>query len=274
MFSSDAMSRRGFVGGIAGSLGYLSVRSPIDFLSRESEPGAPPARGPEDEYDLLAKLHYNENPYGPPESVMKAMTKAYKYANRYGYPDGGIVEGTAQSPDEFDGYDLARPVDPPEVWGAGVTYKRSLDARMEESSMQDLYALVYGAERPELFLKDAACRRTVGPGEPIGVRADSSWDVPEPEIVVVLGRGGELVGLTIGNDVSSRDIEGVNPLYLPQAKIFAGACAVGPAVLVPDDWAAPLGTTTRALASPATAAVGGVLAARTSAAAMVGCTWC
>ena len=106
--------------------------------------------------------------------------------------------------------------------------------------MEELYTLVYGAERPELFLKDAACRRTVGPGEPIGVRGDSSWDVPEPEIVVVLGENGALAGLTIGNDVSSRDIEGTNPLYLPQAKIFAGACALGPAVLVPDDWDAPL----------------------------------
>jgi histidinol-phosphate aminotransferase len=96
MLSSDAVSRRGFVGGMAGTLGYLSVRSPIDFLARESEPGAPPSRTPEDEYDLLAKLHYNENPYGPPESVMKAMTRAYKYANRYGYPDGGIVEAIAK----------------------------------------------------------------------------------------------------------------------------------------------------------------------------------
>ena len=154
--------------------------------------------------------------------------------------DGGIVDGTAESPDELDAYDLARPVDPAEVWGAGVTYERSRDARMEESTAHDLYALVYGAERPELFLKDAACRRTVGPGDSIGVRADSAWDVPEPEIVLVLGRAGELAGLTIGNDVSSREIEGANPLYLPQAKIFAGACAIGPAVLVPDDWAAPL----------------------------------
>ena len=152
----------------------------------------------------------------------------------------GVVDGTAESPDELASYTLARPVDPPETWGAGVTYKRSLDARMEESSAQDLYALVYGSERPELFLKDAACRRTVGPGDPIGVRSDSSWDVPEPEIVLVLGEGGSLAGLTIGNDVSSRDIEGTNPLYLPQAKIFAGACAIGPAVLVPDDWEAPL----------------------------------
>jgi len=152
----------------------------------------------------------------------------------------GIIEATAESPAELDAYDLAIPVEPPEVWGAGVTYQRSLEARVEESSAKDLYTLVYGAERPELFLKDAACRRTVGPGEPIGVRADSTWDVPEPEIVVVLGAGGALAGLTIGNDVSSRDIEGANPLYLPQAKIFAGACSIGPAILVPDDWDAPL----------------------------------
>jgi 2-dehydro-3-deoxy-D-arabinonate dehydratase len=152
----------------------------------------------------------------------------------------GIVEATAESPAELADYDLAIPVEPPEVWGAGVTYQRSLDARVEESTAKDLYTLVYDAERPELFLKDAACRRTVGPGEPIGVRADSGWNVPEPEIVVVLGEGGSLAGLTIGNDVSSREIEGTNPLYLPQAKIFAGACAIGPAVLVPDDWEAPL----------------------------------
>jgi len=154
--------------------------------------------------------------------------------------NGEIVEATAESPAALDGYDLAIPVAPAEVWGAGVTYRRSLDARVEESTAKDLYTLVYDAERPELFLKDAGCRRTVGPGEPIGVRTDSTWDVPEPEIVLVLGAGGSLAGLTIGNDVSSRDIEGVNPLYLPQAKIFAGACAIGPAILEPDDWEAPL----------------------------------
>jgi 2-dehydro-3-deoxy-D-arabinonate dehydratase len=152
----------------------------------------------------------------------------------------GIVEGTAESPDELDSYQLAIPVEPPEVWCAGVTYERSRDARVEESTVKDVYTLVYEAERPELFLKDSGCRRTVGPGEPIGVRADSSWDVPEPEIGVLLGEAGAPVGLTIGNDVSSRDIEGANPLYLPQAKIFAGSCALGPAVLVPDDWEAPL----------------------------------
>jgi 2-dehydro-3-deoxy-D-arabinonate dehydratase len=130
-------------------------------------------------------------------------------------------------------YELVLPLEPPEVWCAGVTYERSRDARIEESAVEDVYSLVYAAERPELFLKDAACRRTVGPGEPIGVRSDSGWNVPEPEIGLVLGDGGEIAGVTIGNDVSSRDIEGANPLYLPQAKVYAGACALGPAILTP-----------------------------------------
>jgi 2-dehydro-3-deoxy-D-arabinonate dehydratase len=132
-----------------------------------------------------------------------------------------------------DPYELLLPLEPPEVWCAGVTYERSRDARIEESAARDVYSLVYDADRPELFLKDAGCRRTVGPGQPVGVRSDSSWDVPEPEIGLVLGEGGEIEGVTIGNDVSSRDIEGANPLYLPQAKVFAGACAIGPAVLSP-----------------------------------------
>jgi 2-dehydro-3-deoxy-D-arabinonate dehydratase len=134
---------------------------------------------------------------------------------------------------------LLLPLEPPEVWCAGVTYERSREARMEESQARDVYGLVYDAVRPELFLKDAACRRTVGPGASIGVRSDSSWSVPEPELGLVLGSGGRLLGVTIGNDVSSRDIEGENPLYLPQAKVYAGACAIGPAVLVPDDWNEP-----------------------------------
>ena len=136
-------------------------------------------------------------------------------------------------------YRLLLPVEPLEVWCAGVTYERSRDARIEESG-SDIYALVYEADRPELFLKDAACRRTVGPFERVGVRSDSTWNVPEPEIGLVLGARGAIAGLTIGNDVSSRDIEGANPLYLPQAKVYAGACALGPAVYVPDDLDAPL----------------------------------
>ncbi|HEU0336490.1 MAG TPA: fumarylacetoacetate hydrolase family protein, partial [Gaiellaceae bacterium] len=120
----------------------------------------------------------------------------------------------------------------PEVWCAGVTYERSRDARVEESG-SDVNTHVYDADRPELFLKDAACRRTVGPGDAVGVRSDSAWNVPEPEIGLVLGEAGAIEGYTIGNDVSSRDIEGANPLYLPQAKVYAGACSLGPAVYVP-----------------------------------------
>jgi len=133
-----------------------------------------------------------------------------------------------------ESYELLAPIAAPEVWCAGVTYERSRDARVEESAASDVYTLVYDAPRPELFLKDAAGRRTVGPGKPVGIRDDSSWNVPEPEIGVVLGEHGKIAGLTIGNDVSSRDIEGANPLYLPQAKIYAGACAIGPAIYVPE----------------------------------------
>jgi 2-dehydro-3-deoxy-D-arabinonate dehydratase len=131
------------------------------------------------------------------------------------------------------------PLIPPETWAAGVTYERSRDARLHESRVADVYDLVYDAERPELFLKDAGGRRTVGPGEPIATRSDASWTVPEPELAVVLGADGTPLAVTIGNDVSSRDIEGANPLYLPQAKIYAGACALGPTLLVPVDWSVP-----------------------------------
>ena len=134
---------------------------------------------------------------------------------------------------------LLAPLVPPETWAAGVTYERSRDARLEESQVADVYDLVYQAERPELFLKDAGGRRTVGPEEPIATRADASWTVPEPELAVVIGADRSPLAVTIGNDVSSRDIEGANPLYLPQAKIYAGACALGPALYVPPDWEAP-----------------------------------
>jgi 2-dehydro-3-deoxy-D-arabinonate dehydratase len=144
---------------------------------------------------------------------------------------------------------LLAPLVAPETWAAGVTYERSRDARVHESQAADVYDLVYGAERPELFLKDAAGRRTVGPGEPIAARADASWTVPEPELAVVLGDDRSPLAVTIGNDVSSRDIEGANPLYLPQAKIYAGACALGPALLVPLDWRVPFDIELRILGS-------------------------
>lgn len=124
---------------------------------------------------------------------------------------------------------LLAPVDgTTEVWASGVTYRVSREARIEESERAaDVYQLVYDAARPELFFKSAAWR-VRGPGQPIGVRADSEVDVPEPELALVVNRFGEIVGYTICDDVSSRTIEGENPLYLPQAKIYFGACALGP----------------------------------------------
>jgi 2-dehydro-3-deoxy-D-arabinonate dehydratase len=173
-------------------------------------------------------------------------------------PTGEEIE--ALDPDTLElpePYALLAPVAAPEVWCAGVTYERSRDARVEESAVQDVYSLVYDAERPELFLKDAAGRRTVGPGEPIGVRSDAVWNVPEPELGLVLGERGTPVAVTIGNDVSSRDIEGANPLYLPQAKVYAGACSLGPALLVPDDWSAPFTLELRVLAEDGSVAFAG-----------------
>ncbi len=116
-----------------------------------------------------------------------------------------------------------------EVWCAGVTYERSRGARMEESSQQSIYDRVYSADRPELFPK-APAWRLVTDGEPIGIRADSGHDVPEPELAVVVNRHGEIVGYGVCNDVSSRSIEGENPLYIPQAKVFAGGCALAPGI--------------------------------------------
>jgi 2-dehydro-3-deoxy-D-arabinonate dehydratase len=112
-----------------------------------------------------------------------------------------------------------------EVWCAGVTYERSRGARMEESTEQSVYDKVYTADRPELFQKAPAWRVVVD-GEPVGIRVDSGHDVPEPELAVVANSHGEIVGFTVCNDMSSRSIEGVNPLYIPQAKIFAGGCAL------------------------------------------------
>ncbi|GAB4047186.1 fumarylacetoacetate hydrolase family protein [Catellatospora paridis] len=124
---------------------------------------------------------------------------------------------------------LLAPVDgTTEVWASGVTYRVSREARVEESERAaDVYQLVYDAARPELFFKSAAWR-VRGPGQDIGVRTDSEVDVPEPELALVVNRFGEIVGYTICDDVSSRTIEGENPLYLPQAKIYFGACALGP----------------------------------------------
>ena len=124
-----------------------------------------------------------------------------------------------------------------EVWASGVTYLRSRDARKVESTVGDVYQMVYEAERPELFFKSIGWR-TVGVDVPVRIRADSTWNVPEPELVLVMNQWKEIVGFTLGNDMSSRDIEGKNPLYLPQAKIYNGACALGPGIAIaePDEF--------------------------------------
>jgi 2-dehydro-3-deoxy-D-arabinonate dehydratase len=124
------------------------------------------------------------------------------------------------------------PIDPgQEVWAAGVTYLRSRDARRVESTVADIYDSVYEAARPELFFKSLGWR-VVGNKKPIRIRSDSHWNVPEPELVLVINRHGEIVGYCAGNDVSSRDIEGENPLYLPQAKVYNGSCALGHGIIL------------------------------------------
>jgi len=134
----------------------------------------------------------------------------------------------------MEGLSLAVPIEAPEVWAAGVTYQRSREARNYEATgglanALTFYDKVYDAERPEIFFKSTAAR-TVGPGEDVQLRSDSRWQVPEPELGLVLGKGGTIIGYTIGNDMSCRDIEGENPLYLPQAKVWKRSCALGPAI--------------------------------------------
>lgn len=132
---------------------------------------------------------------------------------------------------------ITAPIEPAhEVWACGVTYLRSRDARMAESTQATAYDLVYAAERPEVFFKSNGWR-VAESGAPVLIRGDSAWNVPEPELVLVVNAHGEIIGYTAGNDMSSRDIEGANPLYLPQAKIYDGACALGDSIILcgPDD---------------------------------------
>jgi 2-dehydro-3-deoxy-D-arabinonate dehydratase len=132
--------------------------------------------------------------------------------------------------------EVLAPIGNQDVWASGVTYFRSRDARMEESKSAgggDFYDRVYAAERPELFFKSTP-QRVVGPNGTVAIRDDATWSVPEPELALLISPGGKIIGYTIGNDMSSRDIEGENPLYLPQAKVYDRSCAIGPCVLVCD----------------------------------------
>jgi 2-dehydro-3-deoxy-D-arabinonate dehydratase len=188
-----------------------------------------------------------------PGAVVRTLTAAPSLADLFAQPLSRIRELCADADTDAPGApggpaipadraNLLAPVDGrTEVWAAGVTYERSRSARMAESEHSaDIYDRVYEAKRPELFFKSAAWR-VRGPGVPVSVRADSDINVPEPELAVVLNYAGEVVGYTICNDMSSRSIEGENPLYLPQAKMYLGACAVGPWIRpaweIPDPYA-------------------------------------
>ena len=146
----------------------------------------------------------------------------------------GLLKAGATAAGALDKEDLLAPIGNQEVWAAGVTYLRSRAARMAESKDAgggDFYDRVYSAERPELFFKSQP-QKVVGPGGAVGLRSDATWSVPEPELALVISPRGEIAGYTIGNDMSSRDIEGQNPLYLPQAKVYNRSCALGPGILV------------------------------------------
>ncbi|MDI7741759.1 fumarylacetoacetate hydrolase family protein [Lysinibacillus fusiformis] len=148
-----------------------------------------------------------------------------------------VIE-TAKNEKLLENLTLTTPIDAPEVWAAGVTYEKSKEARNYEATQGKLdsetfYDKVYDAERPEIFFKSTSAR-TVGPNDPVYLRSDSNWQIPEPELGLVIDGAGEVLGYIVGNDMSCRDIEGENPLYLPQAKIWKNSCAIGPAILLKD----------------------------------------
>ena len=144
------------------------------------------------------------------------------------------IAATGDAADSLDLSGLEAPIEGQEVWAAGVTYYRSRSARIEESKDAgggDFYDRVYSAERPELFFK-AVAHKVAGPNSEVRIRGDAKWSVPEPELALFVNPRGQIVGFTIGNDMSSRDIEGANPLYLPQAKVYDRSCALGPGILI------------------------------------------
>jgi 2-dehydro-3-deoxy-D-arabinonate dehydratase len=164
----------------------------------------------------------------PSESWDALITRddLYDYLEQY-LDRSKAIEGVALN-------DVQAPIGTQEVWAAGVTYYRSRNARIQESKSSgggDFYDRVYGAERPELFFK-ASPHRVAGPNSKVAIRDDATWSVPEPELTLLVTPKGRIIGFTIGNDMSSRDIEGENPLYLPQAKVYDRSCALGPCILV------------------------------------------
>jgi 2-dehydro-3-deoxy-D-arabinonate dehydratase len=172
------------------------------------------------EGDMLLPLHTADGPYPTLFHILEAEDpyEAIEFMTH------------THEPIPLSEVELLAPIDHQEVWAAGVTYKRSRTARMEESeTAASCYDRVYASPRPEIFFK-ASPHRCSGPNKPLRIRVDSDWNVPEPELTLVLNSRLQLVGYTIGNDMSSRDIEGDNPLYLPQAKVYNQCCGLGPSI--------------------------------------------
>jgi 2-dehydro-3-deoxy-D-arabinonate dehydratase len=175
-----------------------------------------------------------EHPNDGEFSVLRGLEDPMRLLEGESFPLGRIVvPGDEFSLELEPGLTLLAPLDPPEVWATEGTYDTADADPRASSAFPDVYSAVADNHRPLLFLKDAGARRTVGPGDAIGIRGDSTWTVPEAEIALVLGGKGEILGYTIANDVSSREIESASRLYLSQAKVFAGCCAIGPAIYVP-----------------------------------------
>jgi 2-dehydro-3-deoxy-D-arabinonate dehydratase len=183
-------------------------------------------------------LEHDSKYFLVPEASFDALVT---HENLYAYLQS--IAATSKPSSDFAPAQILAPIGTQEVWAAGVTYYRSRSARMEESKSAgggDFYDRVYSAERPELFFKSTASR-VAGPGSHVRIRSDAKWNVPEPELTLLINQHGHIIGYTVGNDMSSRDIEGENPLYLPQAKVYDRSCALGPCILVTPE---PLPTTT------------------------------
>lgn len=178
------------------------------------------------------KLSRHQTPAGPRWAVDgRALPATFSFTAFMRQHAAEMAQWLGDAGDDVAGAALPPIEAIQEVWASGVTYLRSRDARKAESSVADVYQKVYEAERPELFMKSIGWR-VLTSGSPVHIRADSTWNVPEPELVLVINAHGEIVGYTAGNDMSSRDIEGENPLYLPQAKIYNGACALGAEIVL------------------------------------------
>jgi 2-dehydro-3-deoxy-D-arabinonate dehydratase len=187
----------------------------------------------------LAAVNENNQVYALPyHDFMYMVTQADKKSISLLQFVQGLITDAEPLVEGLEQLELLAPIEAPEVWAAGVTYERSRAARNYEATAGKLdastfYDKVYDAKRPEIFMKSTPSR-TVGPNKKVHLRSDSNWQIPEPELALVLDSNGTLLGYTAGNDMSCRDIEGENPLYLPQAKMWSNSCSIGPAILLAD----------------------------------------